>query len=928
MGSEFAGAVRIGEDTQLLESIARSCFSRKWITSFVWVVILAATLYVSNTQGGKFANNFKLPGTESQQTFDLLARSFPAQSGDTGQIVFKAEGGIASVRSRMEAGFAAARGVSSKILFITSPYSPEGGRQVAAAGPNAGKIAFAEIQFSVPSTELPEDLSGRIQSAVKKAVRPDDRLQVEFGGSAFQSIAPPGGREEKIGLAAAVLILLIAFGSVLAMGLSMFIALFSLGVSLAGLAILARFMDVATFSPLIAAMIGLGVGIDYALFIVTRYRSGLHEGRTPETAAVLAVTTAGRAVLFAGTTVIISLLGMFLMNLTFVNGLAVGAGLAVLVTMLASVTLLPALLGIVGTRIDKLSIHFRSRNKPPKPREKGFWYRWSRSIQRHPLPFVLVSLVILGTLAAPVFSIRLGNSDAGNGPTQLTTRRAYDLLSEAFGPGYNGPLLVAASFRAPESLAGLQELQRALAADPGVASVTPVVPNNPQKPSAAIIQVFGKYAPQDIKTDQLIKRLREDVIAPFAGRTGIIIHSGGPAAIGLDLTDKLTERLPVFFAGVILLSFLLLMAAFRSVLVPLKAALMNVLAIGAAFGVLVAVFQWGWGAELIGVDRTGPIAAFSPMILFAILFGLSMDYEVFLLSRIKEEHERTGNNALAVADGLASTARVITAAAAIMVTVFFSFVLGDEPNAKLVGLGLAVSILLDATVVRMILVPATMELLGEANWWLPGWLDRILPKINMESEGRAPYEAPTVPSRELEPFQVASGAKVPDQDMRGVSAASWITGEPPAEPPAVEQPPAAAVPAPRTGGITVARPAAISVRPAVPSNGRTALGADLPSLLADLPFKAGQATVRENLEEIVAAMVDGKGRSEAVDLSPIAGYLKLEQRFGRVRSSTDVGAAAQLLMGALAASAHSGNGRRLAAEAVRIVLEGIRGPQV
>lgn len=950
----------------MLESLARFCFRKKWFVLVLWLAILGATVFFAQTQGGTFKNNFNLPGTESQKTFDLLAANFPAQSGDTGQIVFKADDGIESVQSRMEAGFAAAAATSKQILGISSPYSPEGAqRQVAGEGPNAGKIAFAEIRFDVPANELPEELSDEIQEAVREAVDPDDNLQVEFGGFAFQEIAPPGGREEKIGLAAAVVILLLAFGSVLAMGLSMFTALFSLGISLSALTILARFMDVATFSPLIAAMIGLGVGIDYALFIVTRYRQGLKDGKSPEAAAITAITTAGRAVLFAGVTVIISLLGMFLMNLSFVNGLAVGAGLAVVVTMIAAVTLLPALMAMVGSKIDKLSIHFRSKSKPVKPKEAGFWYRWSRSVQRHPIPMVLISLLILGTLAAPVFSIRLGNSDAGNGPTELTTRRAYDLLTEAFGPGYNGPLLVAANFKAPESFAEIQALQTSLAADPGVANVSPVIPNDPQNPTAAIIQVYGKFAPQDIKTDQLIERLREDVIAPVAERTGIIIHSGGPAAIGLDLTDKLTERLPLFFGGVILLSFLLLMAAFRSILVPLKAALMNVLAIGAAFGVLVAVFQWGWGADLIGVDRTGPIAAFAPMILFAILFGLSMDYEVFLLSRIKEEHEKTGNNALAVADGLASTARVITAAAAIMVTVFFSFVLGDEPNAKLVGLGLAVSIFLDATIVRMVLVPATMELLGEANWWLPRWLDRIIPKINIEADhdevaagasAFAPFHAgPPARARHAataelmdEQDQVVSRRSatgigtLPQPGYRTIApapaaaalagagdATAWITEGSQNRPAtaAVQRVHSTDQQGQRTGGITVARQMA-TPRPAPGPNGGTPSGDDLQKVLWDLPFKAGKATVKQNLEELLTAamLLHQSGAPDQLDVSRITGYLELEQRFGRVRKTTQVSAAAQLLMGALAAPARSTNGdsHRVAAESVRIVLEGIK----
>jgi putative drug exporter of the RND superfamily len=915
----------------MLESLARFSFRHKWLVLFFWMLILGATVLLSITEGGKYVNNFSLPGTETERTVDLLEESFPAQAGDVGQIVFKAEDGIAAVRPRMEAGFAAAQKTSDHILTINSPYGPQGARQVASLGPDAGKIAFAEIQFDVAANLLPEELSDEIQEAVNRAVKPDEKLQVEYGGFAFQEIAPPfGGREEKIGIAAAVLILLIAFGSVLAMGLSMFIALFSLGISLSALVILARFMDVVTFAPLLTMMIGLGVGIDYALFIVTRYRQGLHDGKSPEVATVIATNTAGRAVLFAGCTVIVSLMGMFLMRLSFMNGLAVGAGIAVLVTMLASITLLPALLGVVGKNIDRLSIHPRRKGRPAKPKEKMLAYRWSRKVQRHPVLFVVLSLMILGTLAAPAASIRLGNQDAGNAPTALTTRRAYDLLTEAFGPGYNAPLIVGASFKAPESFKDLQRLAGHLAGDFGVANVTPVIPNDPANPTAAIIQVYGKFPPQDIENDELVKHLRGDIIAPFAKQTGIVIHAGGPAAVGIDLTDKLTERLPIFFGGVILLSFLLLMAAFRSILVPLKAAIMNLIAIAAAFGVLVAVFQWGWGAELIDVDRTGPIQAFSPMLLFAILFGLSMDYEVFLLSRIKEEHERTGNNAQAVADGLAQTARVITAAAAIMVTVFFSFVLGDDPNAKLVGLGLAVAVLIDATLVRMVLVPATMELLGEANWWLPRWLDRILPRLKIEAGveeeevvvGRVPQPAASmlVAAEEEEAEEPPAAERVP---VLGTGTYRTITPESPEAPGYAAFQPSSAPSA--TDGFTDSDLDAEAARPLLAGNGRG--GSDLPGLLWDLPFKAGKGTVKENLEELLRAAFSYhvSGANQTLDVSRISGYLELEQRFGRVRQSTDPDQAAQLLVGALATPARTDEEHsEFAAAAVKIVLDGIK----
>ncbi|HEX2054451.1 MAG TPA: MMPL family transporter, partial [Actinomycetota bacterium] len=705
----------------MLRGVARFSYRHKALMLLLWIALLAGTLYLSETQGGTLNNNLQLPGSETQETFDLLQEKMPARAGDSGQIVFRAEDGVEAVRQRMEAGFAAAeRAAGEYLVSLNSPYTPQGAAtQVARSGAAAGKIAYAEMQFDRSAFELPVELSEEIQEAVTEAVEADGDLTVEFGGPPFQELAPKPGINEAIGLIAAVLILLVAFGSLYAMALPIVTALFGVGIGVLALNLLANYMDVVTFAPLVSMMIGLGVGIDYALFIVTRYRQNLKDGDEPEEAVVGAMTTAGRAVLFAGITVIISLLGMFMMDLEFINGLAVGAGIAVFVTMLASITLLPALMGMVGRRIDKLSIHFLSRRHPEKPANRRFWYRWSRGIQRHPLIAAFLCLLALGAIAAPALSIRLGNQDAGNGPRELTSRKAYDLLAEAFGAGYNGPLLVVSSFDDPEAaLPRLQALSTQLAADEAVAGVSPVIPNDPANPSAALIQVIGRYAPQDAETDEMVHRLRNEVIAPARG-DGLEIHSGGLAAIGVDLTDKMTERLPYFFGGVILLSFLLLMAAFRSILVPFKAAIMNVLAIAGAFGVLVAVFQWGWfPAEQIGVDRSGPIPHFSPTLLFAILFGLSMDYEVFLLSRIKEEYDKSKDNAQAVADGLASTARVITAAAAIMITVFFSFVLGENPNAKLVGLGLAAAVLIDATLVRMVLVPATMELLGDANWYL------------------------------------------------------------------------------------------------------------------------------------------------------------------------------------------------------------------
>jgi RND superfamily putative drug exporter len=715
----------------MLQRLARFCYRRRRLVLIAWILAVIVVGVLAKTDGGKDATNFSLPGTESQQAFDLLKTSFPAKSGDTADIVFADSGpqGVRApaVRSRMEAAFAAAKSSNPHVSAVSDPYSAQGARQISANG----QVAFAEIQLDIRSNDLPKAAAGQIHGAIVKAAAPGNGLNVQFAGNLFETRTPPGGTEA-VGFIAAIIVLLLAFGSLLAMVLPIFIAIFGIVIGLGLIALLANGLEVASFTTLIAAMIGIGVGIDYSLFIVTRYRQGLHDGLHPEDAAAAALTTSGRAVLFAGTTVVIALMGMFLMGLSFIDGLAVGSALAVLITMIASITLLPAMIGFCGQNIDKFHLPALHRTASSASTRGGFWFRWSRRIQRRPWPFALGALVLLLLLAFPVTHLRLGNPDAGNDPKGSTTRKAYDLLSSGFGPGYNGPLTVAAHLGKPSDLAVMQRLDVALQADPGVASVGPVVANNTTNPTAAIISVTPKTSPQDPKTATLVRRLRNDVIPPVIAGTDVSVHSGGNAAISIDLTKKLSSRLPLFFGAVIALSFLLLMCVFRSVLVPLKAALMNLFSIGASFGILVAVFQWGWAANLIGVGKKGPIIAFSPMILFAILFGLSMDYEVFLLSRVKEEHDRTHDNGLAVADGLAATARVITAAAAIMICVFLTFVFQPDPTAKLIGLGLAAAILIDATVVRMVLVPATMELLGEANWWLPGWLDRLLPRLNVE----------------------------------------------------------------------------------------------------------------------------------------------------------------------------------------------------
>jgi RND superfamily putative drug exporter len=493
--------------------------------------------------------------------------------------------------------------------------------------------------------------------------------------------------------------------------------------------LLANVVTMPSFTLQLVMMLAIGVGIDYALFIVTRYRQALAEGREPAAAVELAIDTAGRAVLFAGTTVVVSVLGLLVVGLDINRALGIAAAAGVAMTMLASITLLPALLGFVGTGIDRLGLPHRRRTGHDATATLG--HRWSTTVQRHPAAAALVGFVVLSVLAVPTLSMRLGFGDAGNRPTTDTTRRAYDLLAEGFGPGANSPLLLAVTVPAGAADA-LPAIVEDVGAAEGVAAATPPIPN--EAGDVALVQVIPTSAPQDEATTELVHHLRDDVLPTATEGTGIEVHVGGAQAAVVDYADFGSSRLPVFIVVVLAVSFVILMAVFRSVLVPLKAVVMNLLSIGAAYGVVVAVFQWGWGASLIGIGREGPVEAWAPMMLFAIVFGLSMDYEVFLLSRIREEYDSTGDNATAVATGLAHTARVITAAAAIMVVVFAGFVLSGERSLQLFGLGLATAVLVDATLVRLVMVPATMELLGDRNWWLPGWLDRILPSIHIEGE--------------------------------------------------------------------------------------------------------------------------------------------------------------------------------------------------
>jgi RND superfamily putative drug exporter len=757
----------------------------------LWVALLVGVSVLSGVVGTGFSDTLEVPDSETKDGFDALDDYFDGVgSGLTGQIVFRSEQGVEdpAVRAAMEDLFTQVDDIGG--VTVVSPYSPQGQQQIAAAG----EVAYAQVELD---QAVEETRAAEIGDEIGELKPEIDGLTVYVGGQALEGFEPP--ESELIGIGFAIVILIVAFGSVLAMGLPIGVAVVGVGTGLGLTSLLSNVQSMPEFATTIGAMIGLGVGIDYALFIVTRYREAIANGRPPEEALLVAMDTAGRAVVFAGVTVVVSLLGLLIIGLAFVTGLGIAASVTVLSTMLASITLLPALIGLAGDRLERTRVRGLIASglvavalvgiglgipqlafglplavvvmlagffvpqlrrqlapRPPKPLRETVGYRFSRIVQRRPWTSALVAAGVLVLLALPVIGLRMGFSDEGNFEESTDARQAYDLVSEAFGPGFNGPLIVTAEFGAASRPEDAVRLVDALAADEGVAAADGPALNDPEDPQAALIRVIPTSAPQDLETDQLIARLRTDVIPTATDGTGIEVNVTGFTASSVDFTDYLGARTAMFFGAVLVLSFLLLMVVFRSLLVPLKAVVMNMLSIAAAYGVVVAVFQWGWLADVVGIGQGAPIEPFIPMMMFAVVFGLSMDYEVFLLSRIKEEYERTGDPVESVADGLAATARVITAAAAIMAVVFGSFVLEDGRIIKLFGTGLATAVVLDATLVRMLLVPATMELLGARNWWLPRWLDRLIPDVQVEGHL----------AEELDAAAAAAGDEGPDPDAQ------------------------------------------------------------------------------------------------------------------------------------------------------------------
>ena len=704
--------------TRHLARLADIAYRRRGRMVLAWIAAAVVIIGVGSSLAGEYKADYDTPGSESKAASDLTEKRFGGYSGQEVFVVWKDEGGARSpgARERVNAFLADAR----KVDHVAEQTPIRVSRD--------GTIGSTTLPLTAAAWDIPKEDGEKLIAAAEK--NSGDGLEIKLGGDPIYQ-AQEATSPEGLGFLGAAIVLLIAFGSVVAAGLPLAIALVGLGISSGGLIVLlANVIDVPDWTTAVSGLIGIGVGIDYSLLVLTRFRAAMNQGKDRHDAVVEAVTTAGRSVIIAGATVVIAVLGLCLTGLPYMYGVAISASLAVLVVMLAAVTLLPALLSYLGPKVDRLRLPFLGRTLKAEGDGESPAARWSHFVQRHPWPAVITATVVLLALAAPALGMRLGFPDAGNDPPDTMTRQAYDLNTEGFGPGTNGPLVIAAELpnRAAEST--VDSLAERLRGDPGVAFV-PDPQINPEG-NAAIVTVIPKDSPQAAKTEDLVNRLREDVVPEALGDSGVSAEIGGVTAALEDQSEYMVDRMPLFIAGVVGLSFLLLLVAFRSPLISLKAGVMNLLSVGAAYGVMTLVAKGGAVGGLIGIDHEVPVAPFMPVMMFAILFGLSMDYEVFLVSRIREEYLKHGDTRRAVADGLAKTARVITAAAAVMVIVFLAFIAAPDVFLKLFGIGLAVAILLDATIVRMVLVPAVMQLLGSRNRWIPSWLERTLPRLEVE----------------------------------------------------------------------------------------------------------------------------------------------------------------------------------------------------
>ncbi|MFB6517041.1 MMPL family transporter [Streptomyces sp. NPDC056401] len=737
--------------SKALLRLGTSAARHPWRVIAAWLIAAALAVLAAVAFGGRTADSMTAPGLDSQRAAELIERAGTGQEGMTAQVVVTPVDGGATFFDHGSARTALTRLQTEveRLPHVLGTSDPAGALD--AQGDAAvrgglvsadGRIAVVRVQYPDQSRLSAEDLDALVDLGDR--LRAELPLRIEMGGNLFYAFSEPnGGASELIGILAAAAILFLAFGSLVAAALPIGMAVFGLTIGVATMTVLAGVTDVPTFAPVLGSMVGLGVGIDYALFVLARHREYLARGLDPHEAAGRAVATAGRPVVFAGGVVVVSILGLAVANVPFMTVGGFAVSIVVLTMVVASVTLLPAFLGAAGPRLARAGRIGRAlrTGKPGRLARRrdtvagaapaAGWRRWIGHVSRHPVPYAIGAAGLLLTAALPVLGLRVGLPDDGSMPQSRTERRAYDLVAEGFGPGTNGPLVIAAD---PAGDPGaLDRLVGAVAADPGIASVAPT--HTDRATGIATLVVFPTTSPQDKATADTIARLRSDVLPTAIGHGPARAHVGGATASLSDVGRRTSQRLPVLVAAVLAMSFLLLMLVFRSILVPLKAVLLNLLSIGAAYGVMVAVFQWGWGGALIGLEATVPIVSFIPMFLFAILFGLSMDYEVFLLSRVREEYLRTGDNGTAIVEGVSGTARIITSAALIMVAVFLSFAVANDPSTKMFGLGLATAIFIDATVVRMVLVPATMTLLGRANWWLPRWLDRILPGGSVGTDG-------------------------------------------------------------------------------------------------------------------------------------------------------------------------------------------------
>jgi putative drug exporter of the RND superfamily len=713
-----------------MRNLAAWCYDRRRAVLGLWLAafVLAAALW--GTAAGKYVNSFKLPGTESQRAYDLLKERFPQQAGDTASVVFAVDQGrvlTAAHRPQIEQALAQIR-KSPEVLGVGDPFAR--GAPVS----RDGRITFTQIQFRKSGGDI-DDKQVKKMADATLALDGKGGVQVALGGDIIHwSTAEQGGAGEIFGIVVAAVVLFLTLG-IVAMGLPLLNALFAMIISLSLMAVVGtQLLDVVEWTPQLAAMIGIGVGIDYALLILNRFRLERGAGRDVRDATLVALDTSGRAVLFAGVVVVIALLGMMLLGISFLYGPAIGAALSVLFTMTAALTLMPALLSKIGGRVKPAANGNGSAGGGAgdlAEQERGFSARWSGFVARRPLPVAVGALVVLIALALPATHMRLASSDASTYKKDDTSRVAYDLLKEGFGPGFNAPLLLAVELPRPGDQAALQAIRGAMGRQDGITRVLP--PRLNERGDTATMIAYPASTPQDERTDEIVRTARDETLPPIARQTGARVSIGGATATNLDFAQTIRDKLPLFIGVVVGLSLLLLMVVFRSVLVPIKAGVFNLLSITGAFGVVTLIFQDGHLSGLFG-DATGPIESFLPIMVFAVVFGLSMDYEVFLVSRMHEEWTHTGDARYAVRHGLAMTGRVVTAAAVIMIAVFGAFAIGNERALAMMGVGFASAIFIDAFIIRLLLLPAVMHLAGPVMWWMPAWLERRLPRLAIEAE--------------------------------------------------------------------------------------------------------------------------------------------------------------------------------------------------